>query len=113
MKLSEEILDGMNKIKDAKDIYINKKQVLEDALNKVTKPIYKKQELLLKKFKTYIHSIIEQEHKCCHCSPRYYNEFWFTEDGITAYIDADHPNDMIYTNWTWDEIEEIFKNIKS
>lgn len=70
-------------------------------------PIKGKQKKLLDNFKSTINNDIKTYHKCDCCSPKYYDDAWFTDDGITMRIDADHPNDIVDSDWAWDEVEEI------
>jgi len=70
-------------------------------------PIKGKQKKLLDKFQSTINNEIKTSHDCDCCSPKYYDDAWFTDDGITMRIDADHPNDIIDSDWTWEEVEKI------
>lgn len=67
--------------------------------------------VILHKFKDFKNNEIRVEHnKNCNCRPRYYNFACFTDNGITLTKDANHPNDIVDDEFSWDEVNDFCKN---
>jgi hypothetical protein len=104
MNLKEQIALGKAKISLAHDNFIQASRTFETIKN----PIEREHREILNKFRHIINVKIEAEHHCTKgCSPDLYDSALFTETGISMRIDANHPNDIVDTDWTWEEVETI------
>jgi hypothetical protein len=106
MNLKDQIKADKEKIAVAHETYM----IAERLFNSIENPIKYRHKKILDNFRQIINNKIESEHKCEHCSPDLYDSAHFTENGISMRIDASHPNDIVDTPWTWDEIQTIINN---
>ena len=103
MKLKDQIYNDKITLKSAHEEYL----IALHKYERIKFPIKKQHQKILDKFQTTINKSIADDHYCSCFSPKYYDDAWFTDDGIGMRIDADHPNDIRDSDWTWDEVEEI------
>ena len=102
MSLKAQIESGNKKIEEAKEIYLQHLSTYEA----IKYPIKHEQDEILEKFRQAVNALSENK-GTCRCDRSYYDDAWFTADGISMRIDADHPNDIIDADWTWEEIEQV------
>ena len=69
---------------------------------------YQKKDIVNTLLEIKNHQIENESCKCRSCRPRYFDEGWVTENGINLRKDADHPNDIIDKEFTWEEIDKLF-----
>jgi hypothetical protein len=103
MSLKEQIESDNKKISDAHEVFIRANRQFDS----IRVPIESAHKIILNKFREIINKEIRAEHKCEHCSPETYDSAIFTKDGISMRKDADHPNDIIDRDWSWEEVEKI------
>jgi len=102
MALKEQIESGNKKVEEAKEIYLQHLRAYEA----IKFPVKHEQDEILEKFRQAINALPENK-GTCRCDRSYYDDAWFTADGISMRIDADHPNDIIDMDWTWGEVEQV------
>ena len=100
MKLKDQIMDDDDILEVAHKDYIKALRAYEG----IKHPIKGKQKDL---FQSAINMGIKTSHDRNCCNHRFYDDAWFTADGISMRIDADHPNDIVDSDWAWDEVEKI------
>lgn len=103
MSIKEQILADKEKIEKARESYTAARMEFDAVRN----PITKQHQDLLDKFQRIINDQIERDHKCDCCYPKYYDVAWFVDDGVVMRIDAEDPNDIIDSKWTWEEFEKV------
>lgn len=103
MKLKDKIMGDRAILEVVHEDYIKALRKYEN----IKYPIKGKQKTILDKFRSAVNKNIKTAHNYECCSPKYYNDAWFTDEGITMRINADHPNDRHYSDWSWEEIDEI------
>jgi len=102
MILRKQIESDNAKLEEARLIYSQYLRDYED----VKFPIENAQKETLDRFRAAINDYSESK-ATCRCGRAYYDDAWFTADGITMRIDADHPNDIRDRDWTWEEVEQV------
>ena len=101
--IKDDVEEWNQKIQSAIEEYKPYREKYERIINTYN---YKKNELVVKVIR-YLNSEIEESHSCSCCRPRFYDEGWITEKGITLRKDADHPHDIVDKKFTWEQIEHI------
>lgn len=104
MDLKQTIKNNEKIIEEAKKEYIIALRKYEAIKN----PIEREHNKILQEFRAILNKEIEKDNDCHCCSPRYYDDVYFEGDGIGVMKDANHPNDRVFKNFTWDEVENIF-----
>jgi hypothetical protein len=106
--LKEKIKKDREKIKAANEEYL----IALRLFNSIKGPIEKSHRDILRNFREIINKKVESEHTCTCCSPRCYDDVFFTDNGILMRKDANHPNDIEDETWTWEEVTEILQEQK-
>ena len=104
MALKEQIESGNKNVEEAKEIYLQHLRAYEA----IKFPVKREQDEILEKFRQAVNALPENK-GTCRCDRSYYDDARFTANGIRMRIDADHPNDIIDMDWTWEEVDQVLK----
>ena len=108
MKLKEKLEADKKITDDAHAVYIKAQRTYELIIN----PINAEHHKILNNIVDKQNAKIEAEQTCDCCSSRLYDSANFTKTGVRIRKDANHPNDIIDTELTWDQIEEALQGTK-
>ncbi len=112
MNLKERIVKERAFVNNERHIYAETCLQAERKLNSSIGDILRRHREILDTFKSIKNLEIEKEHDCNCCSPRLFDDSWFTDDGITLRMDADHPYDIIINEYSWGEVEKVLSKVE-